>query len=198
MRPPRWRWRARAVAAGARLLLLPEYANALHSSGRVMREAAREERRIRWCSSCAAFARESGAWILLGSVTVPVEERRIATARCCSRMRAEICRALRQAAHVRTRRCRTGARSAILAVTARATRRCWLPLPWGPLGLERLLRRALPLSLSRAGGPAAARLPGRAPRRSPRPTGPLHWHRCCVARAIENRLLRLRAGHLRA
>src|SRR4051812_21001764 len=67
-----------AVREGARLLLLPEYATVLHGSGRVMRETARAEDAHPMVAQLRAFAAESGAWILIGSVTVPVEEGRIA------------------------------------------------------------------------------------------------------------------------
>ena len=67
-----------AVSNGAQLLLLPEYSAVLHGSGRVMREMARSEEAQPLLAKLQELARESSVWILIGSLTIPLEDGRIA------------------------------------------------------------------------------------------------------------------------
>jgi predicted amidohydrolase len=172
-----------AVAAGARLLLLPEYANALHGSGRVMREAARAEEAHPLVRQLRAFARESGAWILIGSVTVPVEEGRIANRSLLVSGAGEIVarydklhmfdatlpngRTIRESSLYRP------GNDAVLAAT-----------PWGPLGLSICYDVRFPYLYRALAGAGASFLA--VPSAFTASTGPLHWHALLRARAIEN------------
>jgi deaminated glutathione amidase len=172
-----------ATAAGARLLLLPEYAAVLHASGRVMRETARAEEAHPLLQSLCALARETGAWILLGSLTVPVEDGRIANRSLLVSGSGEVVarydklhmfdatlpsgRTIRESSQYRA------GNEAVLAQT-----------PWGGLGLSICYDVRFPYlyrALASAGAIFLA-----VPSAFTAATGAMHWHTLLQARAIEN------------
>lgn len=63
-----------AAAQGAQLIMLPEYAVLLDGSGRVMRENSHPEHRHPALASFRDLARETRAWLLIGSLTVAADE----------------------------------------------------------------------------------------------------------------------------
>ena len=67
-----------AVARGAALVTLPEYATFLDGSGRAMRENAHPEESHPALPFFAALARETNAWLLIGSLTVKLEAEHMA------------------------------------------------------------------------------------------------------------------------
>ena len=67
-----------AVAQGAALVTLPEYAAFLDGSGRAMRENSYPEESHPALSMFASVACETRAWLLVGSLTVKVEAERMA------------------------------------------------------------------------------------------------------------------------
>ncbi len=172
-----------AIAAGARLLLLPEYAAVLHGSGRVMRETAREEAAHPLLAALRTVARESGAWILIGSLTVPVEDGRVANRSLLLSGTGEVVarydkihmfdatlpngRSIRESSLYRP------GSEAVVAAT-----------PWGGLGLSICYDLRFPYLYRALAGAGAAFLA--VPAAFTVSTGPLHWHALVRARAIEN------------
>src|SRR5262245_27503170 len=67
-----------AAAQGAQLIALPEYAVLLDGSGRVMRERSPEESKHPALPALASLARETRAWLLVGSLTVKRDDERLA------------------------------------------------------------------------------------------------------------------------
>jgi predicted amidohydrolase len=67
-----------AAAQGAQFIMLPEYAALLHGSGRVMRENAHPEADHPALRTFQELARETGAWLLIGSLVVTTDEERLA------------------------------------------------------------------------------------------------------------------------
>ncbi|HSV81231.1 MAG TPA: carbon-nitrogen hydrolase family protein [Ramlibacter sp.] len=172
-----------ATAAGARLLLLPEYAAVLHASGRVMRESAREEEAHPLLHGLREVARDSGAWILIGSLTVPTDDGRIANRSLLLSGDGAVVarydkihmfdatlpngRTIRESSQYRP------GSEAVLAQT-----------PWGALGLTVCYDVRFPYlyrALASAGAVFLA-----VPSAFTAATGPLHWHTLVRARAIEN------------
>ena len=144
------------------------------------------------------LARELGAWLLLGSLVIdpagePGAARRGAPRQPLvpDRRGGRDRRALRQDPHVRHRSA-DGESYRESNAYRPGDRRSLAETPWGRLGMTRVLRRALPPSLSRA-GPGRRRFPSRA-------VG-LHGAdragalACAAAGAGDrDRLLRVRAG----
>ncbi len=172
-----------AVGLGARLLLLPEYAAVLHGSGRAMRAAAREEDAHPMVARLKALARESGAWVLIGSATVPVASGRIANRSLLISGAGEtVARydklhmfdaTLPGGREIRESSLYQAGEAAVLAHT-----------PWGAMGLSICYDVRFPYlyrSLADAGAVFLA-----IPAAFTAATGPLHWHALVRARAIEN------------
>jgi predicted amidohydrolase len=67
----------KAAAAGAKLILSPEYFLMMDGTGRVMREAALDEQGEPALSRITALARELEVWLLAGSVTLKSGEGRM-------------------------------------------------------------------------------------------------------------------------
>ena len=68
----------KAAAQGAQLIALPEYCVLLDGSGRVMREHSPEEAKHSVLPALQALARQTGAWLLVGSLTVRLADGRMA------------------------------------------------------------------------------------------------------------------------
>ena len=64
-----------AARQGAQLIMTPEYVALLDGSGRVMRDNSYPEDEHPALLAFQALARETGAWLLVGSLTVKIDER---------------------------------------------------------------------------------------------------------------------------
>ncbi len=172
-----------AADRGAELALLPEFAMVLHASGRVMRETACAEAAHPALVAFREFASARGVWVLLGSLTVTVDESRIANRSYLIGADGAIVarydkihmfdatlptgRTIRESALYRP------GDAAVVALT-----------PWGPVGLSICYDLRFP-QLYRALAKAGARLIV-VPSAFTRATGAMHWHTLLRARAIEN------------
>ena len=172
-----------AVLAGAQLLLLPEYAAVLHGSGRVMRETARAEDVHPLLTELRELARESGVWILIGSLTIPVQDERIANRSVLISGEGELV-ARYDKIHMFDATLPSG----------RSIRESWLyqpgnqavvaGTPWGGLGLSICYDLRFPYLYRALAGAGAVFMA--VPSAFTASTGPLHWEALLRARAIEN------------
>jgi len=172
-----------AVAHGARVVMTPEYTGMMDGSGRVMREGARLESEHPALAAFCAFAAETGAWLLIGSLTVTTDEERIANRSYLISGEGAVAarydkihmfdvtmpdgRAIQE-----SKAYRPGDR-AVLAQT-----------PWGAFGMSvcyDLRFPALYRTLAQAGAQYLS-----VPSAFTAQTGPAHWHVLLRARAIEN------------
>ena len=172
-----------AVAAGAQFLLLPEYAAVLHGNGRVMRETARVEEDHPLVHALQAFARETSAWILVGSVTVPVEDGRVANRSLLISGSGEIT-ARYDKIHMFDATLPTGRTIRESSLYQPGSEAVVAATPWGPIGLSICYDVRFPYlyrALAEAGAVFLA-----VPSAFTAATGPLHWHALLRARAIEN------------
>jgi predicted amidohydrolase len=172
-----------AAGDGAQLVALPEYAVMLHASGRTMRERALDETRHPALEALAATARDTGCWILVGSLTVRTDEERIANRSYLLSADGEIVarydkvhmfdatlpsgRVIRESSTYRP------GCEAVVAAT-----------PWGAVGLSICYDLRFP-QLYRALAQAGAAILF-VPSAFAQSTGALHWHALLRARAIEN------------
>ena len=67
-----------AAAEGASLVMTPEVTPMLEPRGRLVLEKARPEAADEWLPRYRALARETGIWLLLGSMAVRVDDERCA------------------------------------------------------------------------------------------------------------------------
>ncbi len=172
-----------AAAGGAQLILLPEYAALLDGSGRVMREHSPVEDGHPALEKFRALAQESGAWLLVGSLTVKVNDEQMANrsyllapdgaiAACYDKIHMfdvtlPSGKTLRESSAYRP------GDHAVVAAT-----------PWGPLGMTICYDLRFPQlyrALAKAGALFLA-----VPSSFQRETGVAHWHALLRARAIEN------------
>ena len=172
-----------AAANGARFVLTPEYVLMMDGSGRIMRERALDAFGNPALPELQALARELNVWFLAGSLTLRVEDGRIANRSfliaddgCVAASYDKIHmfdvtlpdgRAIRESSAYRP-----GNR----AVTAET--------PWGRLGLTVCYDLRFP-GLYRALALAGSQFIT-VPSSFQRQTGKFHWHTLVRARAIEN------------
>lgn len=172
-----------AVDGGARLLLLPEYAAVLHGSGRVMRETARAEDDHPLLSAMRDIARASGAWVLVGSLTVPQDDARVANRSVLLSGSGEVV-ARYDKIHMFDATLPSGRTIRESSLYRPGDQAVVAATPWGGLGLSVCydVRFAhLYRALATAGAAFMA-----IPAAFTAATGPLHWHTLVRARAIEN------------
>lgn len=172
-----------AIAQGAQFVMTPEYTALLDGSGRAMREGARLEADHPALTAFCNLAGETGAWLLIGSLTMRTEEERIAnrsylisgdgvvTATYDKIHMFDVTlpdgRAIKESSAYRP------GDTAILAQT-----------PWGALGLTVCYDLRFPAiyrALAQAGADFLS-----VPSAFTAQTGPAHWHALLRARAIEN------------
>jgi len=172
-----------ASAAGAQLIMLPEYAILLDGSGRVMRENSFPEDIHPALAEFRALARETAAWLLVGSLTVKLDDVQMANrsyllapdgSTCASYDKIHMFdvtlpsgKAIRESSAYRP------GNRAVIAAT-----------PWGGLGMTVCYDLRFPQlfrALARAGALFLA-----VPSSFQRETGVAHWHTLLRARAIEN------------
>jgi predicted amidohydrolase len=172
-----------AAAQGARLIALPEYAVLLDGSGRVMRSRSPEEAKHPALPVFCALARETGAWLLVGSLTVKRDDERLANrsylicadgtivARYDKIHMFDV--TLPGGKVIRESSAYGPGDVAVVAAT-----------PWGALGMSVCYDLRFPQlyrTLAKAGAVMIA-----VPASFQRETGPAHWQVLLRARAIEN------------
>ncbi len=172
-----------AAAQGARLIALPEYCILLDGSGRIMRERSPAEAGHGALGAFQALARETRSWLLLGSLTVTLDDGRMANrSYLLSDTGAIVARydkihmfdaTLPGGKVIRESSAYRPGEQAVLA-----------PTPWGPLGMSVCYDVRFPglyRALAQAGAVMLA-----VPSSFQRETGPAHWHMLLRTRAIEN------------
>ena len=171
-----------AAAAGAALIMTPEVTPMLEPRGRLVLEKARPEAADEWLPRYRALAQETGAWLLLGSMAVKVEDDRCANRSLLIDAGGAIA-ARYDKIHMfdvdleggesyrESRRYRPGG-EAVVADT-----------PWGRIGMTICYDMRFPglyRALAQAGADYLT-----VPSAFARPTGRAHWHVLLRARAIE-------------
>ena len=172
-----------AAQQGAELIMTPEYVALLDGSGRVMRDNSYPENRHPALSAFQALARETGAWLLIGSLTVKIDDQRMANRSYLLSADGAV------VAHydkihmfdvtlpsgkviLESSAYRPGERAVVAAT------------PWGALGMSVCYDLRFPhvyRNLAQAGALFLA-----VPSSFQRETGVGHWHTLLRARAIEN------------
>lgn len=176
--------RVRAAAErGAQLIMLPEYAALLDGSGRVMRENSYSEEQHPALPAFQALARETQAWLLVGSITVKIDSESMANRSYLLSSDGTVV-ACYDKIHMfdvtlpsgKAIRESSAYRSGVRAVVAET--------PWGTLGMTVCYDLRFPhlyRALAKAGAIFLA-----VPSSFQRETGVAHWHTLLRARAIEN------------
>ena len=172
-----------AAKQGAQLIMLPEYAAVLDGSGRVMRENSYPEDQHPALPVFQALARETQAWLLVGSITVKIDNESMANRSYLLSSDGTIV-ARYDTIHMfdvtlpsgKVIRESSAYRSGARAVVAET--------PWGTLGMTVCYDLRFPYlyrALAKAGAIFLA-----VPSSFQRETGVAHWHTLLRARAIEN------------
>ncbi len=172
-----------AAAHGAQLVTLPEYAALLDGSGRVMRENSFAEDLHPALATCSALARETGVWLLAGSVTIRIDDSDMANRSFLFGPDGAVV-ARYDKIHMfdvtlpsgKVIRESSAYRPGDRAVMART--------PWGLMGMTVCYDLRFPQlfrALARAGALFLT-----VPASFQRETGVAHWHSLLRARAIEN------------
>ena len=171
-----------AAAAGASLVMTPEVTPMLEPRGRLVLEKARTEEADEWLPRYRSLARETGVWLLLGSMAVRAGEDRCANrSLLIDREGTVVARYDKihlfdvdlegRESYRESRRYRPGD-EAVLVET-----------PWGRMGMTVCYDLRFPglyRDLARAGADYLT-----IPSAFARPTGRAHWHVLLRARAIE-------------
>ncbi|MCX7646635.1 MAG: carbon-nitrogen hydrolase family protein [Rhodobacteraceae bacterium] len=173
----------RAVAAGAQLLLLPEYCGGLVAEGPALHPPAAAEGEHPVVQALADLAARHGVWVLIGSVAVPGPGGRIRNRSLLLDAAGRITARYDKLHLFDVRLSETGihAESATVAAGEAAV---LAATPWGPLGLSICYDLRFPQlyrALAQAGAVMLA-----VPAAFTATTGPAHWHVLNRARAIEN------------
>jgi len=172
-----------AAASGAQLIMLPEYAAMMDGSGRVMRENSPAEDGHPALDRFRVLARETKAWLLVGSLTIKVDDERMVNRSYLLSATGEIAArydkihmfdcTLPSGKVIRESSAYRPGEAAVIATT-----------PWGPLGMTICYDLRFP-QLYRALAQAGALFLA-VPSSFQRETGVAHWHALLRARAIEN------------
>jgi len=172
-----------AAASGAQLIMLPEYAAMMDGSGRVMRENSPAEDGHPALDRFRVLARETKAWLLVGSLTIKVDDERMVNRSYLLSITGEIAArydkihmfdcTLPSGKVIRESSAYRPGEAAVIA-----------PTPWGPLGMTICYDLRFP-QLYRALAQAGALFLA-VPSSFQRETGVAHWHALLRARAIEN------------
>jgi predicted amidohydrolase len=172
-----------AAEQGAQLIMLPEYVALLDGSGRVMRENSYTESEHPALPVFQALARETRAWLLIGSLTINFDDEHMANrSYLLSADGAVVARydkihmfdvTLPSGKVIRESSAYRPGDRAVIAAT-----------PWGPLGMTVCYDLRFPYlyrALAQSGAMFLA-----VPSSFQRETGVAHWHALLRARAIEN------------
>jgi deaminated glutathione amidase len=172
-----------AAARGATFILAPEYFLMMDGTGRVMREAALDERGEPALSAVMALARELGVWLLAGSVTLKSGDGRMCNRSVLISAEGGVVATydkihmfdvtLPDGKVIRESSAYRPGEQAVLAQT-----------PWGRLGMTVCYDLRFP-GLYRMLAQAGAEFIS-VPSSFQRQTGKAHWHTLLRARAIEN------------
>jgi predicted amidohydrolase len=172
-----------AAAQGAQFIMLPEYAALLDGSGRVMREHSYPEAAHPALAEFQALARQTQTWLLAGSLTLKLEDERMANrSYLLSSDGSVVARydkihmfdvTLPSGKVIRESSAYRPGEHAVVATT-----------PWGPLGMTVCYDLRFP-NLYRALAKAGAMFLA-VPSSFQRETGVAHWHALLRSRAIEN------------
>lgn len=172
-----------AAAGGAQLIALPEYAVLLDGSGRVMRENSYPEQAHPALEAFRALARECGVWLLLGSLTVKLDEALLANRSYLLAPDGAVAAAYDKI-HMFDVTLPSGKAIRESSAYRPGARAVVAPTPWGGLGMTVCYDLRFPQlfrALSQAGALFLA-----VPSSFQRETGVAHWHALLRARAIEN------------
>jgi predicted amidohydrolase len=172
-----------AAAAGANFILLPEYAVLLDGSGRVMREHSPPEDGHPAVGAFSALARETCAWILVGSITVRLDGDLMANRSLLISAAGDIV-ARYDKIHMFDVTLPSGKVIRESSAYRPGDRLVVAETPWGRLGMTVCYDLRFP-QLYRALAQAGAELLA-IPASFQRETGRAHWHTLVRARAIEN------------
>lgn len=172
-----------AAVRGAQLIMLPEYVSLLDGSGRVMRDNSHPEAAHPALSAFQMLARETNAWLLVGSLTLKIDGDRMANRSYLLAADGTVVahydkihmfdvtlpsgKAIRESGAYRP------GEHCVVATT-----------PWGDLGMTVCYDLRFPQlyrALAKAGAIFLA-----VPSSFQRETGIAHWHALLRARAIEN------------
>lgn len=172
-----------AASQGARLVCLPEYCALLDGSGRVMREGSPPEAEHAALPAFARLARDADAWLLVGSLTVKLDDERMANRSYLLSDTGEIVArydkihmfdvTLPNGKVIRESSAYRPGDQAVLAQT-----------PWGPIGMTICYDVRFPHLYRKLAQAGATMLV--VPSSFQRETGPAHWHTLLRTRAIEN------------
>lgn len=172
-----------AAAQGAQLIMLPEYAALLDGSGRVMRENSFAEDAHPALTACRALAREVATHLLVGSLTIKIDDARMANR---SYLLAPDGNTLASYDKIHMFDVTLPSGKVIRESSAYQPggRAVIAETPWGALGMTVCYDLRFPQlfrALARAGALFLA-----VPSSFQRETGVAHWHALLRARAIEN------------
>jgi predicted amidohydrolase len=174
--------------AGADLIMTPEVTNFVEPSGRRRRETVRPEREDAMLAGLRALARDTGAWVLIGSLAIDISQETEGESRLANRSflvdaRGEIVARydkihmfdvdLAGGESYRESNAYRAGENTVVAET-----------PWGKLGMTVCYDLRFPhlyRALAQAGAEFLA-----VPSVFTVPTGKAHWHTLLRARAIEN------------
>ena len=172
-----------AAGSGAQLIMLPEYAAMMDGSGRVMRDNSPPEDAHPALAKFRALAQETRAWLLVGSLTVKVDDEHMANRSYLVSPQGAITArydkihmfdaTLPSGKSIRESSAYRPGGEAVLAAT-----------PWGPLGMTICYDLRFPQLYRALAGAGALFLA--VPSSFQRETGVAHWHSLLRARAIEN------------
>jgi len=172
-----------AAQQGAQLIMLPEYAALLDGSGRVMRENSYPEGGHPALPAFQALARETRAWLLIGSLTVNFDDQRMANRSYLLSADGAIV-ARYDKIHMFDVTLPGGKVIRKSSAYHAGDRAVVAPTPWGPLGMTVCYDLRFPYlyrTLAKTGAVFLA-----VPSSFQRETGGAHWHALLRARAIEN------------
>ena len=172
-----------AAAQGAHFILLPEYAALLDGSGRVMRDHSFAEDAHPALEECRKLARETASWLLVGSLTIKIDDARMANRSYLLSPDGTVA-AHYDKIHMFDVTLPSGKVIRESNAYQPGNRAVIAPTPWGLLGMTVCYDLRFPQlfrALSRAGAQFLA-----VPASFQRETGVAHWHALLRARAIEN------------
>lgn len=172
-----------ASAQGAQFIMLPEYAALLDGSGRVMREGSYPEAEHPALASFQALARETRAWLLVGSLTVKIDGELMANRSFLLSSDGAVA-ARYDKVHMFDVTLPSGKVIRESSAYRPGERAILAPTPWGQLGMTVCYDLRFPQlyrALAQAGAIFLA-----VPSSFQRETGGAHWHALLRSRAIEN------------
>lgn len=168
---------------GAELILLPENAGMLEPISRLAREKARPEAEHQALAAFRDLARETGAWLLIGSLSIAVEGGKIANRSYLVDPAGAIA-ARYDKIHLFDVDLGSGERYRESATIAPGDQVVVAETPWGPLGMTVCYDLRFPQLYRTLAQRGALFLS--IPAAFTRTTGRAHWHVLQRARAIEN------------